>query len=255
MSNLSLLLIVALFAIVWIEFYPKRLDSVVYFLLYGCALLCVLLVGLFWLPAPAGWALTVLGIVGLYWNWRRFGRKVNWTPLEAFVSSVWRAVSRQAARARKVRGEYVARRATGQHESLPESAPSRWRLILIALVLVISSPFAAALLSAVLSAVLTAIEFVTQGSGMEAIVQSGPLQFTLGQAYVVLFSSLHVLATKPLLGVSLLLSTALIGAAVVLRTGYTPRRMVLAVVAVGAVYPALYVVADLSGWLGTGMFN
>lgn len=255
MPNLSLLLIVAILAVVWIEFYPKRLDPPVYFLLYGFALLCVLLLGLIWLPAPAGWVLVALGIVALYWNWRRYGRKVNWAPLKAFVSSIVRTMSRRATRARQVVDGFVSRRAGGQQEKPTQFVPSRWHLFLTALVLVLVSPLAAAPLSAVLSAVLTAIELVTQGGGMAAIVQNGPLKFALGHAYIVLFSSLHILASKPLLGAPLLLATALVCAAFLQRTGYTARGIALAIVAVGAVFPVLYVFAELSGWLGTGMFN
>ncbi len=260
MPDFSLLIIVVVIAVIWIEFYPKRLDPPVYFLLHGFAWLSVLLLGFSWLPAPTGWAFVVLGVVGLYRNWRRYGQEIDWTPLKAFLSSVVRTVSRQAVRARQAIEAFAARRATARsmarrQEQLPRSTVSRRHLILTALFLVIISPIAAVPLSIALSAIMTVMEFVTQGGSMTAIVQSGALKVTLGQAYIVLMSSLHLLVSKPHLGVPLLLATALGSAAFVLRTDRNARRLVLSVVAVGAIYPLIYVVAELSGWLGTGMFN
>jgi hypothetical protein len=124
-----------------------------------------------------------------------------------------------------------------------------------ALVLVVTSPVAAVPLSVVLSAILTVAELVNAGGGTTAIAQSGVLKFTLGQAYVVLVSSLNILGMKPLLGVPLLLAAAFSGAAFILRTGHQARRVLLAAAAVGSIYPALYVIASLSGWPGTGLFN
>lgn len=260
MPDFSLLIILAVIAVIWIEFYPKRLDPPVYFLLHGCSWLSVLLVGLSWMPAPTGWALLVLGVVGLYWTWRRYGQEIDWAPLKTFLSSVVRTVSRQSVRARHAIEGFAARGATArsiavQREQLPRSTVSCRRLILTALFLMIISPIAAVPLSIALSAILTITEFVTQGDGMRAIVQSGALKVTLGQAYIVLMSSLHVLVSKPHLGVPLLLATALGSAAFVLPPDRNARRLTLSVVAVGATYPLIYIVAELSGWLGTGMFN
>ena len=260
MPDFSLLIILAVIIVIWIEFYPKRLDPPVYFFLLGFSWLSVLLLGLSGLPAPTGWAFLVLGLVGLYWTWRRYGRQINWAPLKTFLSSFVRTVSRQAVRARHAIGGFAARRASarsmaGQQEQPPRSTVNRRRLILTALLLVIISPIAAVPLSIALSAMLTIMEFVTQGGGMTAIEQSGVLKVTLGQAYVVLVSSLQILVSKPHFGVPLLFATALGGAAFLLPPDRNARRVMLSAVAVGATYPLMYIVAELSGWLGTGMFN
>ena len=242
--------LLAVYVVAWIEFLPKRLD-VIPLTLIG---LCIIGFGIGLLPHWLGFVAIMLGVAKVNWVLRRFGIDVDWRGVRSVFGGMLRAVwtGIQAALAflfgllaratRSAAGKVKTRRERMDTAGQPRRWPSALGLIALSPIAAIPAALIISLALVVGSVVFDIVsgELIDFGVLFPGWLAGGFLMIAHGLD----LSLRGFLIVIPVLGVA-----GYAGAKFALSSESYWRGFRRSALALGSIYPALFLVGYVAGWL------
>lgn len=247
MNNLLLsLLIVAVFAIVWIEWVPQRYAVVSKLLLS----FVVISIGIGWLPEWYGWVVLLIGIAEVAWIYFSPKRRKEWpnlfsAPIEVLREVVIAIRKRERKSERPVEPTEPAK---PEAEKTSFMTAERARNTAAAVATVALSPIAAIPWVIVLSVILVASDMFLGNAPQLANDLPEAARQVLGRSYVALVATADLFFRYLWLSGPLLLAGAY--AIVVYSKSYIRGLLLF-----GIIYPLVFVAADIFDWFDGPFFN
>lgn len=255
-DNILWLLLFAAFLVAFIEFLPKRFDAV------PKLAVAVIIVGagIRWLPNWYGWVVLLVGLADLFWTYHAFARDSEWPGPIILLTRAGRVTLAGIRGFSRIVIDLFARRKerAAQKEKIPLSRAemgARIRKWSSALALIIVSPVAAipaAFVLTLASLVIYAVFGDADGIG------GGPVGFIkswLAGTFMIVVVVLDLIYRRFWLALPALIVVGYGGAAFVLKSGSYWRRFARAALAIGTLYPVVYMLAFAFDWFDEPFFN
>lgn len=261
-DSLLLVLVILVVAVAIIEFLPRRYDVI------WKVVIALLLIeaGLWLLPHWFGWTLVAAGIAAIAWAIRFINREFGPGPMRFLRGSLrnlvaWSRVSlawlaRSIVAAGKRLGSFIQSILDGRRQKiLAPDAPSRVRVWMGTVAILVASPVSAIPSTIVLVSLLTVVDLFRGDMTASDPGVAGTLKQMAGYTLVIVLVSLDVIARKFLITLPILAVSAYAGSSVAARCEPRWKRLAIASLLVGTLLPALYVVAQSFDWLDGPYFN
>ena len=250
------LLVLGAFVVAWIEWIPKR---------YGVFLtlsitFSVIAAGIRWLPEWHGWVVLLIGIAELVWIYFSPTRRKEWpnlfsAPFGLLRDSAIAVKSAVSSGASRMRERKATRRADSPREKTNFLTMDRLRKSVGAVFAVVLSPLAAIPSALVLSA-LGFTWLMLFGNGLEAAVDlQVALKQALGIGFMAIYATLDLFFRHGWLSGPLLLGGGYAIAAYSIGSGIFWQRYSRGLLLFGAIYPVVYVAAEVFDWFDGPFFN
>ena len=233
------IVVVVAFTTVWIEWLPRRYD-----ILIGIAFAFLIIgAGLGWIPNWYGWVVTLLGLASLARQYYKGVREFGWP--------------KNFSRASKpVTHASVEKETAVPAEPEPSSRTRTPRRVWIGgIALTALSPVTAIPAVIVLAMVLVVVNSMMGDAESLALGFTQITKSVLGNAFVILVGTLDLVLRGILISGPLFLLVGIVGAKWADRTGCYWQRLFRASMLIGALYPAIFVVANILGWFDEPFFN
>lgn len=257
MNDLFLvLLLVAAFAVAWIEWIPERYGIFPKLLLS----LLVVLIGTGWIPAWYGWVVLLIGIAQLVWFYFSPKRRKEWPNLFSAPARALRyCASAVGSAARSVARRIFKHKPVGRTDS-PEkktrflTAP-RLRNAAGAVCAVVLSPFAAIPSVIVLSVLLVTWDaFLSDAPQLAGGLQEAARQ-VLGRSFVTIVATADLFARHLLISGPLLFAGGYAIAAHSIGSGVFWQKYTRGLLLFGTIFPIVFVTAGALHWFDGPFFN
>ncbi len=257
MGDITLLLLLfAAFSVAWIEFLPKRFDAVPKL----AVAVIIIGAGIHWLPNWYGWVVILLGLVDLVWTYHAFARDSQWPgPIILLTRAVRLTLAGIRGLGRFVIGLFARRKANAApKEKIPLSKAdkaARMRHWSSALALIVVSPIAAMPAILVFALVLVGLQVMTGHSLGPDEGLTGFIKDWLGWGFVTLGVALDFMFRRLWLSLPALIVAGSAGATFARKSGSYWRRFGLAALAIGSLYPVVFLLGYSLVWSDEPFFN
>ena len=241
---------------VWIEWAPLKYD-----VLIGVFFSIIIIgIGLGWMPRWYGWVVLAIGIADLAWQYNKGVRKFGWPELPDLLQSIGRVVQASLGKAATLfsrSGKPVIRTPAPAETTAPEppSARTPRRVWVGGIALTAFSPITAIPAAIILAMVLTILNTMLIDTDTLMLSVAEISKSVLGNAFMIQVASLDLVFRGFLLTGPLFLFAGVGGAKWADRTGRYWQRLLVAGVMIGALYPAIFIVASTLGWFDEPFFN
>lgn len=251
-----LVLLLAVFSIAWIEVIPRRYSVVLQLLIA----LMTMSAGIRWSPNWYGWVVLAIGLAGFATAiclWPDRQRRLTalrraWRELQQIGSRVlhWSATLANTAIS-SIKRRWVIRRASAGKENLPVRKGNWPR----AFALIIASPFAAIPAILVLVLLLTTADLVSGDFYSIGNAQQSFVKFVFGRAFVTWLISIGIVFNLFQFTTPLLCAVSYYAVKKVRATSPMRRYPKITLLAPGLVYPSMFMLASMLGWLNEPFYN
>ena len=253
-----LLFIVVIVALTtaWIEWLPREYDIVI-----GVAFSVMIIgIGIGWMPKWYGWVVAGVGIADLVWQYSKGIRKLGWPEFP----DLWRrAVQVTRASLGFIAGLFKTReKPSGRTPSPGETAMEAARRPRIpvrvwigGVALTALSPITAIPAAVVLATILTIVNLLLLDAESLVLGFGQILKSVLGNTFLIQVATLDFVIRGFLLTGPVLLAAGVSGAKWADRSGRYWQRLLGAGVVIGALYPAMFIIASTLGWFDEPLFN
>lgn len=251
-----LVLLIAVFSVAWIEVIPRRYSVVLNLL----TALMTISAGIRWAPNWYGWLVLAIGLAGLaaaisLWPGReRFlsALRGGSSGLRQIVSRVVRWLGALASMAKSSVNRYRIIRRTSPGKENPRVRKGNWPR---AFALIIASPVAAIPATLVLVLLLTMVDLASGDFYSIGNAQQSFAKFIFGRAFVTWLISVGIVFNLFHITVPLLCVMSYYVVTKVRATSPTLRYQKITLLAPGLVYPSMFMVASMLGWLNEPFYN
>jgi len=250
------LLVLGAFVVAWIEWIPKRYGV---FLTLSISF-SLIAAGIRWLPAWHGWVVLLIGIADLVWIYFSPRRRKEWpnlfsAPFGLLRDSAIAVKSALGSGIRRMRERKATRQADFPREKTNFLTMDRLRKAVGAFFAVMLSPLAAIPSALVFSALLFTWYALFE-DGLQADVDLlVALKQAIGIGFMAIYATLDLFFRHGWLSGPLLLAVGYTIAAYSIGSGVFWHRYSRGLLLFGAIYPVVYIAADVFDWFDHPFFN
>ena len=255
-DNIPLVDVIVALTAAWIEWLPRKSDI----LIDVVFAIIIIGIGLGWMPKWYGWVVTVIGVADLAWQYQKGVREFGWPHLRDLLERFARFIRAAPG----VAASFFSRAEeletpTPDFDETAAKVPSQPRIPrrvwIGGIALTAFSPIAAIPAAIVLAIILTLINSMLVDAESLAFSFAPIAKSVLGNAFLIQVATLDIVIRGFLLTGPLLLFAGVGGAKWADRAGCYWQRLLGAGVLLGALYPAIFIVASTIGWFDEPFFN